>query len=103
MVSREVGKSNWIREQRRWQMNRLNWIVREIYKDGRKNFKWVLKGAGLVLALILLIKVFIYFDIKDLFLPIVGILFPIGMLYHWYSMSYDDEQKKIVKKLKGDD
>jgi hypothetical protein len=103
MVSKELGKSNWIREQRRWQMNRLNWIVREIYKDGRKNFKWVLKGAGLVLALILLIKVFIYFDIKDLFLPIVGILFPIGMLYHWYSMSYDDEQKKIVKKLKGDD
>ena len=83
-------------------MNRLNWIVREIYKDGRKNFKWVLKGAGLVLALILLIKVFIYFDIKDLFLPIVGILFPIGMLYHWYSMSYDDEQKKIIKKLKGE-
>ena len=81
-------------------MNRLNWIVREIYKDGKKNFKWVLKGAGLVLALILLIKVFIYFDIKDLFLPIVGILIPIGMLYHWYSMSYDEEQKKIVDKLK---
>ena len=74
--------------------------VREIYKDGRKNFKWVLKGAGLVLALILLIKVFVYFDIKDLFLPIVGILIPIGMLYHWYSMSYDEEQKKIVDKLK---
>ena len=83
-------------------MNRLNWIFKEIYKDGRKNFKWVLKGAGLVLALILLIKVFIYFDIKDLFLPIVGILIPIGMLYHWYSMSYDEEQKKIVDKLKGD-
>tara|TARA_B100000965_G_C19478196_1_gene707295 strand:+ start:434 stop:697 length:264 start_codon:yes stop_codon:yes gene_type:complete len=81
-------------------MNRLNWIFKEIYKDGRKNFKWVLKGAGLVLALILLIKVFIYFDIKDLFLPIVGILIPIGMLYHWYSMSYDEEQKKIVDKLK---
>ena len=83
-------------------MNRLNWIVREIYKDGRKNFKWVLKGAGLVLAMILMIKVFIYFDIKDLFLPILGILIPIGMLYHWYSMSYDQEQKKIIDKLKGD-
>ena len=81
-------------------MNRTNWILKEIYKDGKKNFKWVLKGAGLVLALILLIKVFIYFDIKDLFLPIVGILIPIGMLYHWYSMSYDEEQKKIVDKLK---
>jgi|TARA_B100000073_G_scaffold105662_1_gene84764 hypothetical protein len=81
-------------------MDRLNWIFKEIYKDGRKNFKWVLKGAGLVLALILLIKIFVYFDIKDLFLPIVGILIPIGMLYHWYSMSYDEEQKKIVDKLK---
>ena len=73
------------------------------YPDGKKNFKWVLKGAGVVLALILVIKIFIFFDIKDLFLPIVGILIPVGMLYHWYSMSYDDEQKKIVKKLKGDD
>ena len=83
-------------------MNRLNWIMKEIYKDGRKNFKWVLKGAGLVLAMILMIKIFIYFDIKDLFLPILGILIPIGMLYHWYSMSYDQEQKKIIDKLKGD-
>jgi hypothetical protein len=84
-------------------MTRLNWILREIYKDGKKNFKWVLKGAGLVLALILLIKVFIYFDIKDLFLPIVGVLIPIGMLYHWYSMSFDEEQKKIIDKLKEDE
>ena len=75
-------------------------LINVKYRDGRKNFKWVLKGAGLVLALILLIKIFVYFDIKDLFLPIVGILIPIGMLYHWYSMSYDEEQKKIVDKLK---
>ena len=83
-------------------MNRTEWILKEIYKDGKKNFKWVLKGAGFVLAMILVIKIFIYFDIKDLFLPIVGILVPVGMLYHWYSMSYDDEQKKIIKKLKGE-
>ena len=83
-------------------MNRTEWILKEIYKDGKKNFKWVLKGAGLVLAMILMIKVFIYFDIKDLFLPIIGILIPVGMLYHWYSMSYDQEQKKIIDKLKGD-
>ena len=83
-------------------MNRTEWILKEIYKDGKKNFKWVLKGAGLVLAMILMIKVFIYFDIRDLFLPIVGILIPVGMLYHWYSMSYDQEQKKIIDKLKGD-
>ena len=83
-------------------MNRTSWILKEIYKDGKKNFRWVLKGAGLVLAMILTIKVFIFFDIKDLFLPIVGILIPVGMLYHWYSMSYDQEQKKIIDKLKGD-
>ena len=83
-------------------MNRTEWILKEIYKDGKKNFRWVLKGAGLVLAMILMIKVFIYFDIKDLFLPILGVLIPIGMLYHWYSMSYDQEQKKIIDKLKGD-
>lgn len=95
IISKQKKKRKYI-----FMAHRLNWILKEIYKDGRKNFKWVLKGAGLVLALILLIKVFIYFDIKDLFLPIVGILIPIGMLYHWYSMSYDDEQKKIVDKLK---
>ena len=83
-------------------MNRTSWILKEIYKDGKKNFKWVLKGAGFVLAMILVIKIFIFFDIKDLFLPIMGMLVPVGMLYHWYSMSYDMEQKTIVKKLKGD-
>jgi len=81
-------------------MSRFNWIIKEIYKDGRKNFKWILKGAGLVMIMILLIKLLIYFDVRDLFLPIVGILFPLGMLYHWYSMSYDQEQKKIIDKLK---
>ena len=45
--------------------------MKEIYKDGKKNFKWLLKGAGLVLAMILLIKVLIYFDVRDLFLPLV--------------------------------
>ena len=77
--------------------------MKEIYKDGKKNLRWLLKGAGLVLAMILLIKVLIYFNVRDLFLPLVGILLPIGMLYYWYSMSYDQEQKKIVDKLKGDE
>ena len=83
-------------------MSRFNWIIKEIYKDGKKNFKWILKGAGLVMIMILLIKLLIYFDVRDLFLPIVGILFPLGMLYHWYSMSYDMEQKDIIRKLKKD-
>ena len=84
-------------------MTRFSWIMKEIYKDGKKNLRWLLKGAGLVLAMILLIKVLIYFNVRDLFLPLVGILLPIGMLYYWYSMSYDQEQKKIVDKLKGDE
>jgi hypothetical protein len=31
---------------------------------------------------------------------LIGILLPIGMLYYWYSMSYDDEQRKMIEKLK---
>ena len=84
-------------------MNRLNWIVKELIKDTRKNYKWVLKGAGLVLATIAIIKVLMFFNIeKDVIFPIIWIVFIVGMVWHWYSMSYDDEQKKIIKKLKGD-
>jgi len=83
-------------------MNRTSWILKEIYKDSKKNIKWVLKGVGFMLVMIFVVKVFIYFDIKEFFLPIMAVLIPIGMLYHWYSMSYDDEQKKIVDKLKGE-
>ena len=83
-------------------MNRTSWILKEIYKDSKKNIKWVLKGVGFMLAMIFIVKVLIYFDIKEFFLPIMAVLIPIGMLYHWYSMSYDDEQKKIVDKLKGE-
>ena len=45
-------------------------------------------------------KVLIAFDMRDWFLPIMAILVPVGMLYHWYSMSYDLEQKDIINKLK---
>ena len=84
-------------------MNRLNWIVKELIKDTRKNFKWVLKGAGLVLATIAIIKVLMFFNIeKDVIFPIIWIVFIVGMVWHWYSMSYDNEQKKIVEQLKGD-
>jgi hypothetical protein len=81
-------------------MTRLNWIIKEIYKDGKKNFKWIVKGAGLVLAMILLIKILIFYNARDWFVPIVAVLIPVGMLWHWYSMSYDMEQKEIIKKLK---
>jgi hypothetical protein len=30
------------------------------------------------------------------------ILLPIIMIYRWYSQSYDDEQKKIIKNIKGE-
>ena len=81
-------------------MNRASWIIQEIYKDGKKNFKWILKGAALTMIMIALIKVLIAFDMRDWFLPIMAILVPVGMLYHWYSMSYDIEQKEIINKLK---
>ena len=84
-------------------MNRLNWIVKELIKDTRKNYKWGLKGAGLVLATIAIIKVLMFFNIeKDVIFPIIWIVFIVGMVWHWYSMSYDNEQKKIVEQLKGD-
>tara|TARA_B100000405_G_C16481446_1_gene336611 strand:+ start:69 stop:305 length:237 start_codon:yes stop_codon:yes gene_type:complete len=77
--------------------------VKELIKDTRKNYKWVLKGAGLVLATIAIIKVLMFFNIeKDVIFPIIWIVFIVGMVWHWYSMSYDNEQKKIVEQLKGD-
>jgi hypothetical protein len=81
-------------------MNRASWIIQEIYKDGKKNFKWILKGVALTMIMIALIKVLIAFDMRDWFLPVMAILVPVGMLYHWYSMSYDIEQKEIINKLK---
>ena len=82
-------------------MNRLQWIVKEIYKDGKKNYKFFIKGVFLTMAMIALIKILIAFDLRDWFLPIVAVVVPIGMLYHRYSMSYDMEQKSIINKLKG--
>ena len=82
-------------------MNRVQWIMKEIYRDGRKNFKWILKGVAITLIMIAVIKILIAFDMRDWFLPIVAVVVPVGMLYHWYSMSYDQEQKKILKDLKN--
>ena len=81
-------------------MNRVQWIMKEIYRDGRKNFKWILKGVAITLIMIAVIKILIAFDMRDWFLPVVAIVVPLGMLYHWYSMSYDQEQKNIIKELK---
>jgi hypothetical protein len=81
-------------------MDRLEWIIREIYRDGRKNFKWILKGVAITLAMFAIIKILIALDMRDWFLPIMAMIIPLGMLYHWYSMSYDIEKKKLVDKLK---
>ena len=80
-------------------MNRLNWISKELWTDAKKNYKSVLKGVGLMFGMIGILKVLIYFDMKDIFIPLMFILLPIIMLYRWYSQSYDDEQKKIIKEL----
>jgi hypothetical protein len=82
-------------------MNRASWIIREVFKDARKNYKWVLKGAGLALAVITTIKVLLFFNIdKAVIFPILWLVFILGMIWYWYSMGYDMEQKKIVDKLK---
>jgi len=82
-------------------MSRFNWMMKEIYKDGKKNFTWILKGVAITLMMIALIKMLIAFNLRDWFMPIIAVVIPVGMLYHWYSMSYDMEQKKIIDKLKG--
>tara|TARA_B100000787_G_C16112695_1_gene258842 strand:+ start:454 stop:627 length:174 start_codon:yes stop_codon:yes gene_type:complete len=46
-----------------------------------------------------ILKVLIFFDMKEIFIPLMFILLPIIMIYRWYSQSYDDEQKKIIKEL----
>tara|TARA_B100000579_G_scaffold57087_1_gene40737 strand:+ start:3024 stop:3281 length:258 start_codon:yes stop_codon:yes gene_type:complete len=85
-------------------MNKTEWIVRQIMKDSRKNYKWVLKGVGLTLAVIFIIKVLLFFNIdRQIIFPILWIVFVLGMIYHWYSMGYDNEQKKIIDKLKGEE
>jgi hypothetical protein len=53
-------------------MDRFNWIMKEIYKDGKKNFRWVIKGAGLLLAMILLIKLLIFFGMRRFVLTFTG-------------------------------
>jgi len=52
--------------------------------------------------MITLLKVLIYFGKDGLFMPIVLIVVPVYMVYKWYSMDYDREQKKIVDKLKDE-
>ena len=81
-------------------MNRIFWIIKEMYQDLIKNYKWVLKGAGIIMAMIAIMKVLIFFNMSDIFLPLMLIIMPIAMLGYWYSREYDNEQKKIIDKLK---
>ena len=53
-----------------------------------------------MLAMIAIMKVLVFFNMGEIFLPLMLIIMPIIMLYYWYSKSYDDEQKKIIDELK---
>ena len=53
-----------------------------------------------MMAMIAIMKVLIFFDMSDIFLPLMLIIMPIAMLGYWYSREYDIEQKKIIDKLK---
>ena len=81
-------------------MNRIFWIIKEMYKDLIKNYKWVLKGAGLMMAIIAIMKVLIFFDMSDIFLPLMLIIMPIAILCYFYSINLPLEMKKIIDKLK---
>ena len=71
-------------------MNRIFWIIKEMYRDLIKNYKWVFKGIGIMLAMIAIMKVLVFFNMGEIFLPLMLIIMPIIMLYYWYSKSYDD-------------
>ena len=52
------------------------------------------------MAMIAIMKVLIFFNLGDIFLPLMLIIMPIAMLGYWYSREYDNEQKKIIDELK---
>lgn len=83
-------------------MSRLQWIVNKIWNDAKSNWPLIVKMIGVLIAMITLLKVLIYLGKDGLFMPIVLIVVPVYMVYKWYSMDYDREQKKIVDKLKDE-
>ena len=83
-------------------MNRLNWIVKEIYKDLKRNGLTILKWTGYSLLVVVLIKGLLTMGMEKKYLYLLTwAAFVIGMTYSWYSMDYDREQKSIIRKLKG--
>jgi len=83
-------------------MNRLQWIVKEIYKDLKRNGLTILKWTGYSLLVVVLIKALLTMGMEKKYLYLLTwAAFVIGMTYSWYSMDYDREQKSIIRKLKG--
>ena len=60
-------------------MNRISWIIKEMYRDLIKNYKWVFKGIGIVLAMIAIMKVLVFFNMGEIFLPLMLIIMPIAI------------------------
>ena len=83
-------------------MDRLDWIVKEIYKDLKRNGLTILKWIGYSLLVVVLIKGLLTMGMEKKYLYLLTwAAFVIGMTYSWYSMDYDREQKSIIRKLKG--
>ena len=83
-------------------MNRLQWIVKEIYKDLKRNGLTILKWIGYSLLVVVLIKGLLVMGMEKKYLYLLTwAAFVVGMTYSWYSMDYDREQKSIIRKLKG--
>ena len=71
-------------------MNRLNWIVKEIYKDLKRNGLTILKWIGYSLIVMLVIKGLLMLNMEAKYIYLITwVAFVVGMTYHWYSMDYD--------------
>ena len=83
-------------------MDRLDWIMKEIYKDLKRNGLTILKWIGYSFLVLAIMKIMLMLGMdKKSLLIVTYIAFALGMLFSWYSMSYDREQKDIIRKLKG--
>ena len=82
-------------------MDRFIWVIKNIGKDIKDNLGKVFKMILLAVAILTFMKVMASFGLEDLAYPIVVLLIPIIGIYTWYSMEYDMEQKKIIRKIKG--
>jgi len=94
-------------------MDRLNWIVKEIYRDIVKNGATILKWIGYSLLVVAIIKGLLMTGMEEKWIYLITwVAFVLGMTYSWYSMDYDRSRnnkmssyerasRRYQKKMKG--